>query len=763
MADQDELNESLQRLISLIESSDDAIIGKDLNGTIVSWNNGATLGYGYSPAEAVGKSISIIIPPEGRAEFVDILERIKRGEKVKHYETVRVRKDGTRIDVSLTVSPIINKKGEIVGASTIARDITERKHAYDALQEREKRYRMLVENAAEAILVVQDGMIQLANPAAAAMTGFSEQEILSNPFPLFIHPDDRAMVTERHQKRLKGDPLPTRYEFRVLAKDGSTKWMQISAAVIGWEGRPATLNLLTDITKRRAAEELLRESEKKYQLLVNSAAEAILVIQDEIIRVANPMAVTMTGFSEQELLSKPFPFLIHPDDRAMAKELHQKRLKGEAGIRYEFRMIVKDGSTKWIEISGVLIEWEGSPATLNLLMDITARKLAELDLASAVTRLKDQEDYIANIVSAENVIVVGLDGKGLITLFNAGAERITGYSKREVINKPVLSLLRSGGKLREHYSAYERFLKDGGMTTVEFEAPVLTRSGETRTISWFGRKMLDRGGEMAFTLLGVDTTKRRTAEESLVKRTEDAEVAKVRAHAYFDFLAHDIANLLSPIMAYAELMSLDPKTPEPCKIKAGKIVNQARRASSFILSLRRLEDAELMTKEQMEAKNLGTILDEAITKVKAEYGDKRISATVVHPPEQVKFIGGKHLESIIVGIFEDSVAVTDRDDIALEVKATIVGEKDRKFLRLELTDDGPGISDDLKECFIVSKDPRKRFEKGITRGVASSLLISSAIVAGLGGELRIENRIPGDCSKGSRIVIEFPQEGFFGT
>jgi len=176
-----------------------------------------------------------------------------------------------------------------------------------------------------------------------------------------------------------------------------------------------------------------------------------------------------------------------------------------------------------------------------------------------------------------------------------------------------------------------------------------------------------------------------------------------------------------------------------------------------------LEDAELMTKEQMEAKNLGTILDEAITKVKAEYGDKRISATVVHPPEQVKFIGGKHLESIIVGIFEDSVAVTDRDDIALEVKATIVGEKDRKFLRLELTDDGPGISDDLKECFIVSKDPRKRFEKGITRGVASSLLISSAIVAGLGGELRIENRIPGDCSKGSRIVIEFPQEGFFGT
>jgi PAS domain S-box-containing protein len=640
MADQDELDENLQRLISLIESSDDAIIGKDLNGTIVSWNKGAALSYGYSPAEAVGKSISIIIPPEGRAEFVDILERIKRGERVKHHETVRVRKDGTRVDVSLTLSPIINKNGEIIGASSIARDITDRKLADEALREREKRYRTLVESAAEAILVVQDGMIQLANPAAAAITGYSEQEILSTPFPLFIHPDDRAIVTERHQRRLKGETIPTRYEFRVLARDGSTKWMQISAAVIGWQGRPATLNLL---------------------------------------------------------------------------------------------------------------------------MDMTERKLAELELASAVTRLKDQEDYIANIVSAENVIVIGLDGKGLITLFNAGAERITGYSKREVINKPVLSLLRSGGKLREHYSTYERFLTDEGVPTVEFEAPMLIRSGETRTVAWFGRKMLDRGGEMAFTLLGVDTTKRRVAEESLVKRTEDAEDAKVRARAYFDFLAHDIANLLSPIMAYAELMSLDPKTPEPCKIKAGKIVDQARRASSFILSLRRLEDAELMSEDRMESRDLGMILDEAVTRVKAEYEDKRISATVVHAAEQIKFMGGRHLESIIVGILENSVGAAERDDIALEVKATIVEEKDHKFLKLELTDDGAGISDDLKECFTVSKDPKKRFETGVSRGVASSLLISSAIVSHLGGQLWIEDRIPGDCTKGSRIVIKFPQEGFFGT
>ena len=216
-------------------------------------------------------------------------------------------------------------------------------------------------------------------------------------------------------------------------------------------------------------------------------------------------------------------------------------------------------------------------------------------------------------------------------------------------------------------------------------------------------------------------------------------------------------------MAYAEMISLDAETPGPSKRQADKIVGQMRRASSFILSLRRLQDVELLTQERMESRDLGTILDQAVPRVKAEYEDKRISATVVHAAEQVGFMGGKHLEDIIVGVLENSVEAAERDDLALEVKATLVRENDHKFLMLELMDDGPGIKDDLKMCFSVSEDPRKRFAVGTHRGVASSLVIGSAIVSQLGGELWIENRIPGDCSKGSRIVIKFPEEGFFGT
>ncbi|HYC56033.1 MAG TPA: PAS domain S-box protein, partial [Candidatus Binatia bacterium] len=118
-----------EHLAAIVQSSDDAIIGKNLNGVIVSWNQGAERVFGYGPAQAIGKPVTMLIPEERLHEEPEILSRIRRGERIDHYETVRRRRDGTLIDISLTVSPIKNQKGEVIGASKIARDITERKRA----------------------------------------------------------------------------------------------------------------------------------------------------------------------------------------------------------------------------------------------------------------------------------------------------------------------------------------------------------------------------------------------------------------------------------------------------------------------------------------------------------------------------------------------------------------------------------------------------------------------------------------------------------
>ena len=119
--------ETLSRMAAIIESSDDAIIGKTLDGIVTSWNPAAERMYGYSAAEVIGRSVSLLIPPERPDELQHILEKIRHGERVDHVETLRMRKDGRLIHVSLSVSPIMDATGEIVGASTIARDITERK------------------------------------------------------------------------------------------------------------------------------------------------------------------------------------------------------------------------------------------------------------------------------------------------------------------------------------------------------------------------------------------------------------------------------------------------------------------------------------------------------------------------------------------------------------------------------------------------------------------------------------------------------------
>ena len=132
-----------------------------------------------------------------------------------------------------------------------------RKMADMALRESEEKYRHLIDNSNEAIVVAQDGMLKLVNHRAIEFTGYSEQELLATSFSSFIHPDDRALVVERYQRRMKGEALPSRYRFRLNSKDGNSRWVEIGVVLIDWDERPATLNFLNDITERKIAEDAL--------------------------------------------------------------------------------------------------------------------------------------------------------------------------------------------------------------------------------------------------------------------------------------------------------------------------------------------------------------------------------------------------------------------------------------------------------------------------------------------------------------------------
>jgi PAS domain S-box-containing protein len=204
------------QLAAIIAGSDDAIISKDLNGIILSWNKGAEQIYGYTAQEMVGKPMSVLIPPGYHNDVLDILERIKRGERIEHYETKRKRKDGVVLDVSLTVSPIYDDEAHVIGASKIARDITEQKRNRMA----QAQLAAIIEGSEDAIISKDlNGIITSWNRAAEQMYGYSAAEAVGQSISMLIPPDwpnDVPHIIER----IKNGERVAHYQTKRRTKDG---------------------------------------------------------------------------------------------------------------------------------------------------------------------------------------------------------------------------------------------------------------------------------------------------------------------------------------------------------------------------------------------------------------------------------------------------------------------------------------------------------------------------------------------------------------
>ncbi len=256
--DQHQVRERL--FSSVVESSNDAIITKALNGTITGWNRAAERLFGYSEEEAVGQHITLIVPSHRRDETDDILARIGRGERIEQFETVRIHKDGRLVDISLSVSPLRSAAGEIIGASKIARDITESKRTRSALN-RESEERQRIFETSQDLILVTDGVgnfVQVS-PSVQSILGYRPEEMVGHSAVNFIHPDD--LESTRQEMRAARRGLQVRnFEARYPHKDGhvvSLNWM-------GSWSEPVQRHFFIgrDLTEKRAAEAQMRQAQK---------------------------------------------------------------------------------------------------------------------------------------------------------------------------------------------------------------------------------------------------------------------------------------------------------------------------------------------------------------------------------------------------------------------------------------------------------------------------------------------------------------------
>jgi PAS domain S-box-containing protein len=254
--------EKIQILANAVESSDDAIITKSLDGIITSWNKGAEKVYGYSAEEVLGKPISILEPSLFGGETKKLTEMVKQGERIHHYETVRLRKDGMRISVSMTLSPVFDIHGNLAAISSITRDITESKRAEDKLRESEEKYRNIVETANEGVLIIDDkAVITYANKKMTDMSGYSLGEGIGRPVWDFISEESKAIAKLNLEKRRQG--ANGSYELKLIREDGSPLWVLVNAkSLFDKDGKFAgSLSMLTDVTERKKTEETLANIE----------------------------------------------------------------------------------------------------------------------------------------------------------------------------------------------------------------------------------------------------------------------------------------------------------------------------------------------------------------------------------------------------------------------------------------------------------------------------------------------------------------------
>ncbi len=372
----------LRKFKAIVDSSDDAIISKTLTGIITSWNMGAEKMFGYTAAETIGNSMQMLIPTQRQHEETEILERISKGERIVHFETVRRRKDGQLIDISTTISPILDNAGNPIGASKIARDISGRKQAEDALRRSEESYRSLFENLLDSVshcrMIFADGKpvdmeYLTVNPSFEKITGLTKDVVgrrISEVIPGYSR-DNPESIEMFGSVATSG--VPRRWEHYLAALD---QWYDFS---LYSPVRGEVVIISTDITARKKAEKLIRENEEKLHIFIEHAP-ASLAMFDRDMRY---LAVSKHWMSDYSLGDRDIMgyshYEIFPEIQEGWKSVHRRALAGETVRADEDRFERADGTVQWLRWE--VLPWRAGDGSVGGIVifseDITAYKQAE--------------------------------------------------------------------------------------------------------------------------------------------------------------------------------------------------------------------------------------------------------------------------------------------------------------------------------------------------------------------------------------------------
>ncbi len=733
-------------LAAIVESSDDAIITKSLDGTIQTWNAAAERLFGYPAEKAVGRHISLIIPADRTAEEDQIIATLKAGQRIEHFDTVRMRSDGQPVQVSLTISPVRDEAGQVIGASKIVRDITSQREA----EERERRllaeaaeanakFRDTFEQAAVGIAhVAPDGRWLRVNQRLCDIVGYDHDELMAATFQDITHPDDLEADLTNARRLLAGEMATYSMEKRYVRKDRSVVWARLTVSLTRTpHGEPDYfISVVEDVSQKK-------EVEEQFRTLADSIPQLCWMAEpDGRIFWFNRRCYEYTGKSYPDLEGWAWECVADPE--ALPRVLQDWKASIATGQPLDtvFPLRGKDGECRPFltrvepvkDDQGRVVRWFGTNT------DISAAMRAE-------EALRETQRFLRSSLDALGSHIAVLDESGTILEVNEAWRRFaddnqfvgSGYgvgTNYLSVCENVAGQCGDGPDIATGIREVMRGRRDRFMVEYPCHSPTEQR--------WFVMQAtsFQSPGPVRVVVAHVNVTERRRAEDALRE-------ADRRKDEFLATLAHELRNPLAPIRNALQILRLSPdrEAHEQARTLMERQLGQMVRLVDDLLDVSRISQGKLELRKKRVP--VDEVLRSAVETSRPVI-DRMGHELTVRLPDQTITVDADmtRLAQVFSNLLNNSAKYMDRGG-----RIWLTVERQGSDVLVSVKDAGIGIAaDQLPHLFRMFSQVGSALERS-QGGLGIGLTLVKQLVEMHGGRIEARSDGPG---KGSEFVVRLP-------
>ena len=740
VSERHEAEQARALLASIVESSDDAIIGKKPDGTIVSWNRGAEVLFGYSSQEIVGKNVAILAPPGRCDEVGRSLATIREGDRVSPFETVRQRKDGREIDVLVSVSPIRNPAGVVVGASAIAHDIGKRVRTERKLRESEERFREVFEYAPFGMCVTgTDQRYIKVNEAFCRMLGYSEEELLAKTWGELTHPDDVEPSLARRLQLWKDQGASAEVEKRYIHRSGNVVWARVRISVVRDTGDNPLYFLVyvEDITERKRVAEALSESEDRFRVMADSCPTMIWVTDAEgKNQFINRQYREFCGITLEQVEGGKWQLLIHPDDAPEYIGAFQRAVLESTPFKAEARVRRADGGWRLVDSNATPRLSPGGAflGHVGLSADITERRQAEQALRSSEEKFRQLAENI------REVFWMMPPATNQMLYVSPAYEQVWGRTCDSVYQNPMSWQEAIHPDDREQARTVALRQQQG--EPVESEFRIRTPDGQEKWIRNRAFPIRGQDGQLV-RIVGIaeEITEQKRHLEELIHARDGADAANRAKSCFLANMSHEIRTPMNGVLGMLQLLADTDLTPEQRRfINVAENSGRALLALiGSILDLSKIE-AQKVTLEKLSF-DLHHAIEEVSEPLRVQANAKGLRFHSRVSPETPQFLRGDvhRLHQVLTNLVGNAIKFTERGEVTLYTALESQGDG-TATIRFAVSDTGIGIR---REQIPALFSPFVQADASTTRrygGTGLGLAICKQLVEMMQGTIGVDSR-----------------------